>query len=169
MDVTVETQPDGTWVASFADVLDLVPGIGGGAIEGDPDPAVPANTVFGWDVLDQAYVFSGFTEPVDSDAVNLAKAGRTIPLKFRVTTGAGDPVIDLAGVTVSVTTLECELGVTADQVAEYAAGQSGLQNLGDGYYQYNWKTPKEYTNSCKTVTLDLGDGIPHTAEFHFTR
>jgi hypothetical protein len=44
-----------------------------------------------------------------------------------------------------------------------------LQNLGDGFYQYNWKTPKSYKNSCKLLTLDIGDGVPHTAQFFFTR
>lgn len=133
------------------------------------DPDEDSETQYDWVFPDDGYVFSGFAEPVDTDAVNLARAGRTVPLKFRVTTGAGDPVTDIADVAVTVTTLECELGTTEDQVEEYAAGNSGLQNLGDGYYQYNWKTPKSYRNSCKLLTLDIGDGVPHTAEFHFTR
>ncbi|MGZ4687894.1 PxKF domain-containing protein, partial [Oryzihumus sp.] len=65
--------------------------------------------------------------------------------------------------------LACALGGTADQVEEYAAGGSGLQNLGDGYYQLNWKTPTSYAGSCKTAQLDLGDGTPHTAAFAFVR
>lgn len=46
--VVVETQPDGTWVAPFAAIRDLVPGIAGGAYENDPDPGVSAGTIFGW-------------------------------------------------------------------------------------------------------------------------
>jgi hypothetical protein len=92
-----------------------------------------------------------------------------VPLKFRITTSASDPVTDLVDVSVTVTTLQCEFGSTPDQVEEYAAGNSGLQNLGDGYYQYNWKTPKSYKDSCKLLTIDIGDGVPHTAQFHFTR
>lgn len=134
------------------------------------DPNEDSETQYDWYFPEPSgYVFSGFAEPVDTDAVNLATAGRTVPLKFRVTTDAGDPVTDIADVALAVTTLECELGTTEDQVEEYAAGNSGLQNLGDGYYQYNWKTPKSYRNSCKLLTLDIGDGVPHTAEFHFTR
>ncbi|MGH8628647.1 MAG: hypothetical protein ACREYC_26385, partial [Gammaproteobacteria bacterium] len=30
--------------------------------------------------------------------------------------------------------------------------------LGDGYYKFNWKSPKSYANSCKTLKLDLGQG-----------
>jgi hypothetical protein len=65
--------------------------------------------------------------------------------------------------------LSCSTGSGSDAVEEYASGSSGLQNLGDGYYQYNWKTPKTYANSCKTLRLDLGEGIYHTAAFQFTR
>jgi hypothetical protein len=167
--VQATTQPDGTWVASFAGVFDLVPGAAGDAQEDDPDPSVRAATAFWWEIPDNGYVFSGFADPVDNDAMNMVTAGRTVPLKFRVTAGAGDPVIDLAHVAVTVTTLPCELGTAADQIEEYAAGSSGLQNLGDGFYQYNWKTPKSYKNSCKLLTLDIGDGVPHTAQFFFTR
>ncbi len=168
--VMVTAQADGTWLADFASVLDLVPGIAGGAEEGDPDPDVPAGTTFTWYIPeDEGYTFTGFSEPIDNDAVNLATAGRTVPMKFRVTTSGGEPVTDIDHVSVTVTDLQCELGTTADQVEEYAAGNSGLQNLGDGYYQYNWRTPKSYKDSCKLLTLDLGDDVPHTAEFHFVR
>ena len=51
---------------------------------------------------------------------------------------------------------------------EVAAGGSGLQNLGDGFYQYNWKTPRGYAGTCRTVQADLGDGLLRTAEFQFT-
>jgi hypothetical protein len=47
-------------------------------------------------------------------------------------------------------------------------GRSGLQYLGDGYYQFNWKTLKSYKGHCRTMTLSLGDGNEYTAEFQFT-
>ena len=46
---------------------------------------------------------------------------------------------------------------------------SSLQNLGDGFYQYNWATPKSYANSCKTLQLDLSEGLYRTAAFQFTK
>jgi hypothetical protein len=47
---------------------------------------------------------------------------------------------------------------------------SGLQNLGDGYYQLNWKTPASYAKSCRTLQLDLGEGSGvRTASFAFTK
>jgi hypothetical protein len=116
-----------------------------------------------------AYGFSGYAQPVDANARNVAKAGRTIPLKWRVTDAAGAPVTDVASVTVTASSLSCAAGTTVDDIEEYASGSSGLQNLGNGYYQFNWSTPKSYASSCKTLRLDLGDGIARTATFEFTK
>ncbi len=116
------------------------------------------------------YTFQGFFSPVNNESVeNIANAGQTIPLKFRVTDN-GVPVTDLTSVDVTATSLSCAgLGTTADQIEEYASGGSGLINQGDGYYQFNWKTPKAYAKSCKTLSVDLGDGVDHTAIFRFTK
>ena len=113
--------------------------------------------------------FEGFFPPVDMNVLNKATAGQTIPLKFRVTDAQGQPVTTLTTAAARVTSLVCPLGVPADAIEEYSAGSTGLQNLGDGNYQYNWKTPKSYSKSCKTLHLTLGDEIDHTAQFQFTR
>lgn len=118
------------------------------------------------------YTFTGFGPPVNNNGVeNIAVAGQSIPLKFRVTDN-GVPVTNLTSADVSVTadSLSCAgLGTTADQIEEYASGGSGLINQGDGYYQFNWKTPKSYAKSCKTLSVNVGDGIDHTAIFRFTK
>jgi hypothetical protein len=44
-----------------------------------------------------------------------------------------------------------------------------LQNLGDGNYQLNWKSPTSCAGSCKRPRLDLGEASYHTADFKFTR
>lgn len=43
--------------------------------------------------------------------------------------------------------------------------------MGDGYYQWYWKSPTTYANSCKTLKLDLGEGagFEHTALFQFRK
>ena len=115
------------------------------------------------------YKFTGFMAPVDNNLLNVAKAGQAIPLKFRVTDANGTAITNLTGVTVKATSLSCSVGTTPDLLEEYATGSSGLQNLGDGYYQFNWATPKSYAKSCKTVSLNLGEGGTHTAQFSFTK
>lgn len=117
-----------------------------------------------------AYQFGTFSAPIaGGTTLNVAKAGQTIPLKWRLVDAGGQPIISLTTATVSVATLSCALGTSSDAVEEYTAGASGLQNLGNGYYQYNWKTPKDYAGSCKTLSLDLGEGLTHTALFQFTK
>ena len=117
----------------------------------------------------QAWHFIGFAQPVDANNVlNLAKAGRAIPLKWQVLDAQNNPVTTLTKAVVSVGTLNCTSAST-DTVEEYAAGNSGLQNLGGGYYQFNWQTPTSYAGSCKTMKLDIGDGVTHQALFKFTK
>ncbi|MBD3942238.1 PxKF domain-containing protein [Microbacterium sp. NEAU-LLC] len=118
------------------------------------------------------YGFSGFGDPVRADEVNQVKAGRAVPLTFHVTSdAAGTPAADLdaAKVTVRATSLSCDLGDTPNLITETATGASGLQNLGGGDYRFVWSSPKSYAGSCKLLTVDLGDGIAHTAQFAFTR
>jgi hypothetical protein len=118
------------------------------------------------------YDFSGFFAPVENlPKLNTANSGSAIPLKWRITDANGNPVTNLASVKVTAVTLSCPLGTTPDQIEEHAAGNSGLQNQGNGYYQFNWKTPKDYAKSCKTMKLDLGEGpgMERTALFQFTK
>lgn len=118
------------------------------------------------------FLFTGFSSPVDNNGVlNIAKAGQTIPLKFRITDANGCPITNLTSVTVTAVSLSCPSGVTTDLLEEYSAGSSGLQNLGDGYYQWNWKTPTTYVNSCKTLKLNVGEGagFEHIALFQFRK
>jgi hypothetical protein len=117
-----------------------------------------------------AYKFVGFDSPIDNGGVlNQAKAGLAIPLKWRLLDANDQPVTNLSSYTLTATSLTCALGQTADQIEEYATGASGLQNLGNGYYQSNWKSPSTYAKSCKTLRLDIGEGRTRTALFEFTK
>jgi hypothetical protein len=115
-----------------------------------------------------AYAFSGFSSPVDAaPIVNSAKAGQTIPLKWRFTDANGVPVTNLTTVQVTVASLTCASGTPTDAIEQYATSESALQNLGNGYYQLNWKSPKSYAGWCKTLNLDVGEGSYRTALFQF--
>lgn len=114
--------------------------------------------------------FDGFAQPIDNlPTNNSVKAGQAIPVKWRVLDRAGVPVTNLATATITATSLSCSLGSTVDNLEEIAAGASGLQNLGNGYYQLNWKSPKTYASSCKTLHLAIGDGVSHDAAFQFLK
>jgi hypothetical protein len=105
------------------------------------------------------YNFDGFYAPVDRpNTMNVSKAGQAIPLKWRLTDANGTPVSDVVAVTIRAKDLGCATGATTDLLEEYASGASGLQNQGDGRYQFNWKTPSTYAGSCKTIELVFGTG-----------
>jgi hypothetical protein len=146
-----------------------VENVTGGAVsvtvDGTTSTVNPGGTVTG-----NAWHFDGFKAPVDNGGVlNAAKAGKGVPIKWRLTDSAGLPVTNLTSAHLSVVSLSCPQGVTADQVEEYTAGASGLINDGNGNYHMNWATPSSYANSCKTLRLDVGDGVYHTALFKFTK
>jgi hypothetical protein len=106
------------------------------------------------------YVFTGLAAPVNRpNTLNVSKAGQAIPLKWRITDYNGVGITTLTTVGVTVMGYSCSLGETLDQIEEYAAGNSGLQNLGNGNYQFNWKTPTSYANSCKTLSIKLGSAL----------
>ncbi|HEX2992637.1 MAG TPA: PxKF domain-containing protein [Anaerolineales bacterium] len=116
------------------------------------------------------FLFTGFLTPVDNlPVLNIARAGQVIPLKWRLTDVSGNPIPGLTDATVTAASWSCEDGDGGDSIEAYAGSSSGLQYLGDGYYQWNWKTSRSYANSCKLVSLDLGEGAGngHTALFQF--
>ena len=121
-------------------------------------------------ILSPDAVFEGFASPIlNGGAFNVAKAGQTVGLKWRAVDVNGRAITNLTSATVTAADLACALGSTPSKAVESAAGASGLQNLGNGYYQFNWKTPTNYKGSCKEVTLALGDGVPHKVLFQFTK
>ena len=99
------------------------------------------------------YNFAGFKPPVGMPpvvtppAVNTAKAGQTIPLKWRIVDANGAPVTDLASVVVTVVTLPCSLGTTPDQPYESANG--GLRHLGDGSTSSTGRRPRRTLNRAR--------------------
>ena len=118
------------------------------------------------------YVFEGFFSPINNlPTVNIANAGRTIPIKWRLTDGNGVGISDPASfVSITSGSTTCWSSDPQDELETYA-GSSGLQYLGDGYWQFNWKTPKSYAGNCRVMSLNLADGsgidLGRTAEFEF--
>jgi hypothetical protein len=116
------------------------------------------------------FQFSGFRPPVDNPpTVNVANAGRNLPLKFRITDANGEPIANLTSVRLAAPVFACSTGAPSDVIEEYVEIDSGLRYLGNGEYQYNWKTPKSYAGTCRTLKLDLGEGtgLERTALFQF--
>jgi predicted extracellular nuclease len=116
-----------------------------------------------------AYPFGGFLSPVDGGAVNTAKAGSAIPVKFSL---GGDRGLNIfAPGSPASEARACELGAPSDAVEQtVTAGGSSLQyDPLTETYTYVWKTEKAWAGTCRTLLLRLNDGQTYTAEFHFFR
>lgn len=115
-----------------------------------------------------AYKFVGFATPIDNlPTVNSAKAGQTIPVKWQITDFQGVGVADPSSfVAVTTSSGGCSAAAPFDAVETYSGG-SGLQYLGNGSWQFNWKAPKSYAGLCRTLHLGLADPTDHVAAFSF--
>jgi hypothetical protein len=157
-----------TCVGTVADGLNIDTGSVGAktfAVNAEDQAGNTASVTQSYNV---GYVITGFFQPVDNVAVNSAKAGQAIPVKWRLTDyfGAGiSSTSSFVSVTSSTGAGACA-GLPIDAIEDYA-GSSGLQYLGDGYWQYNWKTPKTYAGQCRTMKLNLAGGQQKTASFQF--
>jgi hypothetical protein len=133
----------------------------------------------------------GFAAPVDNPGsgstpiVNLINAKQAVPLQLTVGAlpapcSGGLPFtnLDLVSSTNPATAHSVVLTVanapagtctgntaTDTNLIPVAAGNSGWQNLGNGVYQFNWKSGAP-VGSCLTFSVNLGDGVQHTAYFH---
>jgi hypothetical protein len=139
----------------------------------------------------------GFAQPVDNPGsdpttpiVNLINSKQAVPIKLTVAKNtfqsgsctATAPVsnLDLVGsgstgtvkaVVISATNVAtgvCKTGIADATPSTLAAGSSGWQNLGNGMYQYNWK-PAAPAGSCIQFSINLGDGVQHSAYFQITK
>jgi hypothetical protein len=120
-----------------------------------------------------AYTTNGFFAPVDMNGVlNKAKAGQTIPLKFDIIDGDGNPVAnDTSLVDITVRSITCDTtGVETDVIEYYSTSASGLRwDATAQQYVFNFATQKAWAGTCKTVTLYLDGGEAAVAYFNFTR
>src|SRR5918992_1608523 len=112
------------------------------------------------------YAFEGFLAPVDNQpTVNTAKAGRAIPVKFRLGGDHGLDVLD-DGYPL-VRSLDCDSGATLAAIeTTVTAGGSSLQyDALTDTYTYVWKTDQAWAGSCRRLVVGLDDGSRHEADF----
>jgi len=138
----------------------------------------------------------GWGSPVVNSDLNQVKAGSTRPLSFQFFDTLGNPVTNLSlcnsfatmngvnvcndvpavptpWVNIASYAVACPNGpavnATTDSTADFA-GNSGLQNLGAGNYQLNWKTQKSWKGSCANVVVTFDSTltvVPAVQGFQF--
>ena len=116
------------------------------------------------------YRFTGFFAPIDmgTNVLNKAKAGSTIPVKFRLDGNQGLGI--LAAGSPSSVAMPCSAGALVDTIEEVTTATSGLKYdaLADQYI-YNWKTEAKFAASCRQLVVKLADGESYRAGFTFTK
>lgn len=113
------------------------------------------------------YDVSGPFQPVDPQpTVNTMKAGRTVPVKFKLGGNHG-LVVFAAGYPLSQN-VSCSGGGLIDEVETTSAGNSGLSyDPVSSTYQYNWKTENSWKGQCRTLVLKFSDRQELKASFKF--
>ena len=113
------------------------------------------------------YIFTGFMSPIANlPTVNSIKAGQTVPVKFGL---GGDHGLDvLQGGTATSVMIGCATGAAVD-LTELAVINPGASQFTydpiTTQYQFNWKTDKSWSGSCRRLLVRLDDGTVHSADF----
>jgi hypothetical protein len=106
----------------------------------------------------------GFYSPVDmldsnnKPVVNTVKAGSTVPIKFQVFKGDKELTDTNSVKGVSATAIDCATGSSTDEIEVTATGDTSLRYT-DGYFIYNWKTPRDKAGSCIELTMTTADEV----------
>jgi hypothetical protein len=119
-----------------------------------------------------AFDFAGFLDPVQNPpAVNVARAGQAVPLKWQIRDGYGGHVRDVGVVAaLRYAVVACDGGSSSGEAPEAAgtSGRSGLRyDTTEEQFVWIWKTPKSLAGRCAEFQLQLNDGEIHRAVFAF--
>lgn len=112
-----------------------------------------------------AWTLSGFYRPVEMNALNTAKGGSTVPLKFEVFAGETE-LTDVAVVqSFKAQVVTCDSGTPEDPVEITTTGGTSLRyDPVAGQFIQNWQTPKQ-AGKCYLVTMTTQDGSSIAANF----
>ena len=116
------------------------------------------------------YDWTGFFQPVDNPtALNVAKAGSSIPVKFNLGGNQGLSIFIPNSPISSL--LTCSAYAVQDNIEEtVTAGQSSLTYDETAHqYIYVWKSDKSWAGTCRRLDVKLIDGTTHSALFKWTK
>jgi TolB protein len=111
---------------------------------------------------DVVWPFAGFFSPFDG-ALNSARAGDTLPLRFSLSGYQGLDVLEPGWP--QFDPVACDSSVQLD--SGHAATGTLEYNGKLDRYTYNWASPKVLAGSCAQVVLKLRDGTLHRVSFRF--
>lgn len=137
-----------------------------GTAPDDVEVTVLSSHASQWNLAVSPYAFTGFSAPVNNDALNEMTAGRAVPLRFSL---GGDHGLDiLAPGYPRSQAVDCAATATVDGIeTTVTPGSSTLSyDAGSDRYTYVWKTDKSWSG-CRQLVVKLSDGSKHRATFKF--
>ncbi|NND73647.1 MAG: hypothetical protein HKN44_01450 [Ilumatobacter sp.] len=142
------------------------------------DTSVPGEHTFSVTATDEAgneateqvtyrvvYVFGGFERPVD-DPSTAARAGRTVPLRWTLSSATGPVTTPSAIVSIGSVEVTCD----GDEMGELEPADSvggGLTHLSEGRWKFNWSTSRTWGGTCRNLVIGFADGTTAVALFEF--
>jgi hypothetical protein len=119
---------------------------------------------FGYRVV---YAYGEIREPINRDGSSVFKAGSTVPVKFRITDFAGQPVTTATATLSTVRSYNTDglnLEVEQEATTQVAATTGNLFRPSEGQYIYNLSTRGMAPGSYQ-LFIRLDDGKQYTAVF----
>jgi pimeloyl-ACP methyl ester carboxylesterase len=115
------------------------------------------------------YAFSGFLNPVAAmPAINSAKAGRTVPIKYTLRDANGALISDLGSfVSLASVPVACDTNVPGAEAEEIDAAGSTAIRFETDKFVFNWQTSSAWEGSCRVLQLNLSDGTQRMVTFQF--
>ena len=153
-----------------------------GAAAADPDPCVldrvdlPDGSVqitvltshaSAWSAATvSTFPFTGFIAPIlDAPALNRAKAGAVVALRFSLGGNQGLAIFD-SGFP-QMRRIDC---TSLAPVGSPVASNGRLVYYpSNGRYRYTWRTQRSMARTCQQLTMELTDGTQHLVNVRFTR
>jgi uncharacterized repeat protein (TIGR01451 family) len=141
------------------------------AVSSDPDPSkFQAQSTQSGPPVTSTYTWSGFFSPTQNPpAMNQAKAGSQVPLKFSLGGNFGESVF--ASGSPQQQQIDCQPGKGTGAGSPMTIPPAGFTlnfNVGNNQYNFNWKSDPAWAGTCRAIILKLNDGTgPHLAFFNF--
>ncbi|MBI3663337.1 MAG: PxKF domain-containing protein [Acidobacteria bacterium] len=116
------------------------------------------------------YAFVGFHQPVDNlPAINAARAGRTIPVKWSLQDAQGNFISSLGSfVSLLAGPIPCDAAPSAEVEEQLTSpGSTTLRyDATTNQFIFNWQSSSGW-RGCRLLQLTLADGSRHYAKFNF--
>ncbi len=116
-----------------------------------------------------AWPFTGFVGLNPAPALNPAKTGGSIQVKFSLGGDRGLAILAAGSPTSQAMSCGASTAAATSLKAPAVAASSLSYNARTDTYTYDWKTEKSWAGTCRQLTVKLVDGTERTLNFQFAK